>query len=150
MYYKTKAIRVWKDGSISVTAAASNIRPIEYRTHKYRGTLAELIFSMGEGNFRLGNNKRNRPFLAIEKVYRNVERYLDKKGLVWRVEYIYKLNDRDNALKFASEVLAERYLAGLSPEWFASKLVRIDRFKDIVNAGKENLKKRIEQDKTDA
>lgn len=107
-HYKVKAIHRKKDGTITVCAADSSLRPLSYQTCKYHGTLADLLHSINDGNFQLHNSQVNEPYIEVEKaIDKLIKIGLTDRGLTLDVAYKYKIQDRADAIQFLCEEFAK-------------------------------------------
>ena len=108
-FYYTKAIRLKKNGRISVTVACNNVRPLNYWTDEYKGTLEDLLVSIQQGNFQLLINKSLRTYNDVMKdIDKLICLRLDKEGLTWDAEYEFRLNDRAKIIRFICGEYAKR------------------------------------------
>ncbi len=109
MFYKTKNIRIKKNGAISLTVADSSIRPLTYFTTEYKGTVGNLLKDIYEGNFHLGYSKSNTVYRSIMNAINYiVDNAINKAGLTWEDAYYYKIPQRDQAISMICDAYAVR------------------------------------------
>ncbi len=138
-YYRVRTVRLKKNGTISITAADNNVRPLEYFTTEYKGSLAEFLYSVFEGNFQIAPNKGNELFTRVLREIERLGKLFDEAGLDFSTQFTYKLTDREDAIREACEMYAERMKTNdwSNPESFGRTLcVKIMR---AIERGQENL-----------
>ncbi len=147
MHYKTRAVRIKKNGAISVTAADSNVYPVTYYTSEYHGTLADFLVSVSEGNFRLANNKANHVFVVAADYMETIGNLLDKNGLDFRTCFTYGLGERNKAMRFVAERWAERILSNnwAEVEGFSEAIGNYTA--DMIKEGQRHLKEIKQKEK---
>lgn len=146
MYYKCRAIRLKKNGKISVTVAENNVSPLRYFTTDYRGTLADLLESIQEGNIHLGITKANQPFISLSNAIDKVGKAFDKEGLTWEIEFRYKLGDRNLGIRRACEMYANAYInENRDVVEFGRELNKM--LSEFIEKGKQNLEAAKENDR---
>lgn len=146
-YYKVRAVRLKKNGKLSVTAACNNIRPLTYFTSDYNGTVADFMVSVSEGNFHLADNKANHAFVVVADYMEEIGRLLDKNGLDFCTQFEYGLTDRERAMRYAAEKWAERIT---SNNWSDASAFGKDignYVADVIAAGQKNLREVKQKEK---
>lgn len=89
-YYATKSISIKKDGKIFVTCADSSIHPLSFFRSEYKGTLAELIKSINDGNFHLYKSSCNEKFIKLDEFLDVLNKRMDENGLTWDECFKYR------------------------------------------------------------
>ena len=148
MYYKIKSIKVLKDGTIKLTAAASNVCPITYEKSDFKGTMGELLCLVRSGDFHLNNTKSNEKYIKMMYAINHiVETNLDANGLDFDSCMVYGITERDEAIKLICDSYADRLLRDdySDPIGFGRKLG--EKVAEILFKGLEAMKKRIAADK---
>lgn len=147
MYYQTRAIRVKKNGKVSVTAADSNVRPLRYFTSEYRGTLGELLASIYEGNFHLANNQGLYVYNKFMNAISDLMMLFDKSGLDWETCYRYGIQERRDGLQVICDAYAERIITNdfSDPQGFGQALG--EKLDKIILLGQNSLLEKKQQDK---
>lgn len=115
-YTKIKNISIKKD-KVTITAAESNIFPINYYTYeskwgtdllrqnKYEQLIGEIVMDFLDGNFHSTNDKANRKFLYALTLNRAEIDRLQEIRWGWNAEGIRTSNHTDEERKQATEQL---------------------------------------------
>ena len=138
-FYYTKAIRLKRNGRVSVTVACNNVRPLTYWTEEYGGSLTDLLVSIQEGNFQLLNNQGLRKFNHVtDAVNRIIRDKIDKEGVTWDAEYEFRLNDRAKIVRFICDEFARRLE---KDDWANTALGTVleTRLEEMVSEARKNI-----------
>ncbi len=145
-YYMTKSIKIKENGKIMLTVADSSVSPLTYYKSEYHGTLAELLKSINEGNFRLSRTKDNEPFIELSYQISGVGMRLDREGMTQSEEWAYGLDDRDKAIMTACKWYAAQHLGQDRRDSITFSEDLSNEIRSIIEEGKENLSAAKQQD----
>ena len=145
-YYIARRISVKKGGKITISAADSSLRPLHWFISEYKGTVADLLYSINKGNIQPYRNA-NKTIQSVSDAISEIEKMVGNKGLTWDEMFRYKLKDRDEIIRYACECYADRVLRNdwSDPEGFAEKLGTV--IADKIIEGLKSLKEAKEKDK---
>ena len=140
-YEIVKSATPLKDGTVMITAACNNCRPLSFNRYQYHGDLAGFIESCVEGNFKLRKSVRFTIREAVEKAERLMKKVQDA-GLSWEDCFRYEIGDRNLILKFACRELYAPEVLG--------EIVQVgkiaDTISEMINVGRKNLAEAKEED----